>query len=61
MQGSWPLHWALGPGEDWNAGSVKAVFPEFGLHWALGPGEDWNRAGGLYTPAWLVALGLRAW
>ena len=37
------LHWALGPGEDWNRLFVTAKLPQSRLHWALGPGEDWNQ------------------
>ena len=63
-QNLWPglLHWALGPGEDWNNVSAFFCNANIGLHWALGPGEDWNGSGLVSKSlAWVVALGLRAW
>ncbi len=59
------LHWALGPGEDWNTRHALKVGVQYGLHWALGPGEDWNCYAlshkYLKAPSRNVALGLRAW
>ena len=42
LSGAVTLHWALGPGEDWNTNSLRCPVNSQRLHWALGPGEDWN-------------------
>ena len=55
------LHWALGPGEDWNFNLLVEFLIEL-LHWALGPGEDWNtNQSSSELVQMVVALGLRAW